>query len=101
MTPEERWARIEQRHEALAAGLELLAISHQATERTLRWAFRVCVHDHRQERRRRQELLARFDEKMTQLAAAQLVTEEKLQRLENTVERFLNGSRGNGNPPRG
>ena len=56
----------------------------------LRRAFCMGVREARNERRRRQEL----DEKITQLAAAQVVTEEKLQRLIDSIARG-----GNGNPP--
>jgi ATP-dependent Clp protease ATP-binding subunit ClpA len=58
------------------------------TDRRLDRAIRLGVQEARQERKRRKEMdeiLARraseADEKITQLAAAQLVTEEKLQRL--------------------
>jgi hypothetical protein len=55
----------------------------------LRRAFSMGVREARNERRRGQEL----DGKITQLAAAQLVTEEKLQRLIDSI-----GRGGNGNP---
>lgn len=72
----------------------------------LRRAVRLSVIEARQERAKRRELAAHtialrkelaehtkeLDLKITQLAAAQLVTEEKLQR-------FLEARRGNGNPP--
>ena len=58
------------------------------TDRRLDRAIRLGVQEARHERKRRNEMdeiLARrasaADEKITQLAAAQLVTEEKLQRL--------------------
>ena len=98
-TPEERWARIEERHEALAQSLELLSIAQQKTERTLRRAIHLAVLEARQERNRRQELQWHADEKITQLAAAQLITEEKLQRLEKSVEHLADRQGGNGNPP--
>jgi hypothetical protein len=45
------------------------------------------------ERRRRQTL----DEYITKLAAAQLVTEEKMQVLEDRLTKFIDASRGGGN----
>lgn len=54
----------------------------------LRRAFALGVREERSERRRRQEL----DEKITQLAAAQLITEEKLQRLIDSMGRGRNGN---------
>ena len=58
------------------------------TDRRLDRAIRLAVQEARQERQRRKELEERLstaaaeaDEKITQLAAAQLITEEKLQRL--------------------
>jgi ATP-dependent Clp protease ATP-binding subunit ClpA len=65
-----------------------VAVLQARTDRRLDRAIRFAVQEARQERKRRQEtdeILARraaeADEKITQLAAAQLVTEEKLQRL--------------------
>jgi hypothetical protein len=67
------------------------------TDRRLDRAIRLAVQEARQERKRRQELDERLskagteaDEKITQLAAAQLVTEEKLQRLID-AQRGANG----------
>jgi len=59
------------------------------TRAELRRAFLLGVQEARNERRRRHEL----DEKITQLAAAQLVTEETLRRF---IESLRRG--GNGNP---
>jgi ABC-type transporter Mla subunit MlaD len=44
--------------------------------------------------RETQRGFAQVDEAITRLTAAQLVTEEKLQRLEETVQRFINSLRG-------
>lgn len=55
------------------------------TDRRLDQAIRLAVQEARRERKRRAEL----DEKITQLASAQLVTEEKLQR-------FIDSQRTNG-----
>ncbi|PWU00960.1 MAG: hypothetical protein C5B51_24015 [Terriglobia bacterium] len=52
-------------------------------------AIRASVIEARSERRKRREL----DDKITQLAAAQLVTEEKLQRLIERDRQSGNGSR--------
>ena len=54
----------------------------------LRRAVKLAVIEGRNQRRRSQEL----DKKITQLSAAQMVTEEKLQRLISTLERGRNGS---------
>jgi hypothetical protein len=48
-------------------------------------AIRLGVQDARAQRKRNQE----FDEKMTQLSAAQLVTEEKMQVTEEKLQRFI------------
>ncbi|SPF55809.1 hypothetical protein SBA4_7450005 [Candidatus Sulfopaludibacter sp. SbA4] len=67
-------------------------------------AVRLGVREFRNERRRRQEMDARWDEKMTQLAAAQLLTEEKHQLLEvrleslgNKLDGFIDALRRGGN----
>jgi hypothetical protein len=51
----------------------------------LNHAIRLSVQDARAQRKRNQE----FDEKMTQLSAAQLVTEEKMQVTEEKLQRFI------------
>jgi RND superfamily putative drug exporter len=76
-------------------------------ERTLRRAIRLAVQDARRQRKRNAE----FDEKMTQLASAQLMNEEGLADLrvgladlkegladlKNTVKTFIDGlQQGNG-----
>jgi hypothetical protein len=53
----------------------------------------MAVTETRNERRRRQTL----DEYITKLAAAQLITEEKMQVLEDRLARFIDASRGGGN----
>ena len=98
---------IDERLEALTQSLELLAhLQADAEERhdremeeirregramrvDLRRAFSMGVREARNARRRGQEL----DQKITQLAAAQLITEEKLQRFIDSMRRG-----GNGNP---
>jgi sensor domain CHASE-containing protein len=114
MTFEERFEalivadqKIQERHQALAQQVELLTAAQlrteeqlQRTDAKLQRAIRLGVRESRMERKRRAEL----DEKITQLAAAQIITEEKLQRVEAglerveaSLERFLNAFRqGNG-----
>jgi hypothetical protein len=55
-------------------GLEMAEIRSE-----LRRAVRLSIQDSSNERKKRQELGHEFDKKITQLAAAQLVTEELLQ----------------------
>jgi len=57
--------------------LSKLQESHENTERTLRRAIRLSVKDGLRQRKRNQE----FDEKMTQLASAQLQNEELLKKF--------------------
>jgi hypothetical protein len=67
------------------------------TDARLDRAIRLGVQEARNERRKRREL----DEKLTQLAAAQLVTEEKVQRLSDKIDAIVDLRRngGNGHPP--
>jgi hypothetical protein len=65
----------------------------EKTEATLRRAIRLAVREARNERKRRQSLTSEFDQKMTQLAAAQLLTEEKLQQFIDSMKRGGNGQR--------
>lgn len=58
---------------------------------TLRRAIRMGVKDARRQRTRNAE----FDQKMTQIAAAQLVNEELLKQNEGLLKRFLERG-GNG-----
>ena len=60
--------------------------------RTLRRAVHLAVHEARNERHKRREL----DDYITKLAAAQLITEERLREL---IERDQQRRGGNGNPP--
>ena len=84
---EERLAAAEERHDR---EMEDIRREARAMRSDLRRAFSMGVREVRNERRRRQEL----DGKITQLASAQLVTEEKLQRLIDSI-----GRGGNGKPP--
>ena len=102
---EERLEKLAERHEALTQAVELMQrMAADAEERHnrgmaamdayFRHAVRLAIREARNERKRRQELDARFELKMDQLASAQLLTEEKLQRLIDSMRRG-----GNGNPP--
>jgi hypothetical protein len=62
-----------------------------ATDGMLRRAIKLAIREARAERKRRQEMDARLDEKITQLAAAQLITEEKLQNFISSLGRSTNG----------
>jgi uncharacterized membrane-anchored protein YjiN (DUF445 family) len=87
---EERQSAAEERHDR---EMEDIRREGRAFRSDLRRAFAMGVREARNERKRRQEL----DEKITQLAAAQLVTEEKLQNLSGTVNAFINSMRNGGN----
>ena len=63
---------------------------HQIREQ-LRRAVRLAVQDARTDRKRRREMAEQWDQKITQLSAAQLVTEEKLQGLIETMRQSNNG----------
>jgi|HubBroStandDraft_1064217.scaffolds.fasta_scaffold02573_8 hypothetical protein len=111
MNIDDRLDRLTERHEALTQSVELLrAHGNELSERlarqaekqdrentalnhTLRRAIRMAVTEARNERRRRQTL----DEYITKLTAAQLVTEEKMQVLEDRLTRFIDASRSGGN----
>jgi uncharacterized protein Yka (UPF0111/DUF47 family) len=119
VTIDERLEKLVERHEALTQSMELMEERQIAAEerheremadirregdrmRTdMRRAFAMGVREARNERRRRRELDQKInqanstlDEKITQLAAAQLITEEKLQAFLESMRRG-----GNGNPP--
>ena len=67
----------------------------------LRRAVRLAVQEARAERKRRREADERLDLKMDQIASAQLLSEEKLRRLEDKIDRFVDGMQrpgGNGHP---
>jgi uncharacterized membrane-anchored protein YjiN (DUF445 family) len=91
---EERQAAAEERHDR---EMEDIRREGRAMRSDLRRAFAMGVREARNERKRRQEL----DEKIMQLAAVQLITEEKLQDLSHTVNAFIDSLRsgGNGRPP--
>jgi len=73
------------------AGLARTEAGLARTDALLRRAVRLGVRAFREERRKRQELNAEFDRKMTQLAAAQLETEERMKGFIQSLERGRNG----------
>jgi hypothetical protein len=68
----------------------------QSIRRMLRRAIRQCIREAREDDARHRSATANIDDLIAQLAAAQLITEEKLQRLIEHDERRYGG---NGNPP--
>jgi hypothetical protein len=89
------------------ATLDRLAERDAAAERRMdrsdaymRRAVRLGAREARAERAKRKELDAKWEEKITQIAAAHLLTEEALRQLSARVDAFLAGFRsGNGHPP--
>jgi predicted RNase H-like nuclease (RuvC/YqgF family) len=67
------------------------------TDARLDRAIRLAVREARSERRKRREMDARWEEKITQLAAAQLVTEEKVQKLSDKIDAIVEMRRNGGN----
>ena len=67
-----------------------------AINASLRRAIRLSVEEERRERVRRQQLEAEFQDKMDKLASAQLLTEEKMSRLEDLFEKWLQQRGTNG-----
>ena len=99
MTIDERLEKLAERHEVLTQTVEhhereMAEIRREgaATRAILRRAIVLGVREARNKRKRRQELDARFEVKMDQPASAQLVTENKLQRLIDSLQRTGNGS---------
>ena len=91
----EQWL---EQHDRMMADFEIkierVRELHESSERLLRRAIRDSVREARNERQRRQRSIAAIDEAITKLAAAQLVTEEKLQRLLERDERRYGGNGG-------
>jgi hypothetical protein len=95
---EERQIAAEERHEREMADIRR---EGDRMRTDMRRAFAIGVREARNERRRRRELDEKInqansalDEKIGQLAAAQLITEEKLQAFLESMRRG-----GNGDPP--
>jgi len=87
MTPDERFDRIEESLATVATSLAQVSVNVDRVSERLDRAVRLSVCEARNERNKRREL----DEKVTQLAAAQVVTEEKLQGLIDALKRGGNG----------
>jgi hypothetical protein len=106
MTPEERFERLEIKlqnisdilAETAAMNAEAAALSRK-TEAVLRRAIRLGVREARAERERRRIADDRLDQMMTRLSAAQLVTEEKLQRFLESRTHHNGGNPGPTSPP--
>jgi hypothetical protein len=97
MTPEERFERIERT-------LNESATIQNRTDARLDRAVRLSVREAWAERARRRKANAEFDEKITQLAAAQLLTEDELRSLkasvgslQASVQAFIDSLRRGGN----
>jgi hypothetical protein len=84
-------ARLREAHEKTEAVVASLGEERKKTEVTLRRAIRLGVQEARNERKRRQDMDKAWDEKITQLAAVQLVTEQKLQGFIDSLQRGGNG----------
>jgi hypothetical protein len=78
----EAYERMREGHERLERAHERLERDDERTARLLRRAIRAAVQEARNQRQRWRGI----DDAITKLAAAQLVTEEKLQRLERLFE---------------
>jgi hypothetical protein len=95
MTIDERLEVLAVRHEALSHTVELIAAmqlkteerltqlarAQAVTDRRLSRAIKLSAEETLRERERRRESIAQLDSKLDQLAAAQLVTEQLLQRF--------------------
>jgi len=81
MTPEERFERLEISLHNIRDILAETAAMNRQTEAALRRAIRLGVREALHERERRRAADERLDQLIDKLAAAQLVTEEKLQRF--------------------
>ena len=86
-------ARFEVLHQKSEEARRLTGEMHAKTEATLRRAIALSVREARTERHRRRRLAEEFDLKMTQLAAAQLVTEERFQALGDKLDKLTDALR--------
>jgi hypothetical protein len=82
------------------AALQRLADKQERTEATLRRAVALGVRELRNERVRRQKADEELDLKITQLASAQIVSEERLTVVLGKLDRLIDalGPRHNGHP---
>ncbi|HXB71249.1 MAG TPA: hypothetical protein VNY05_23640 [Candidatus Acidoferrales bacterium] len=87
----EQQARNEGALARIEAGLDKSEAKLARTDALLSRAIKAGIREALAERRKRREMGSEFDRKMTQLAAAQLVTEEKLQGLIQSLQRGSNG----------
>lgn len=104
MTPEERFTQIE---ENLRIATELIVRIDDRLDRVsarLDRAVRLGVQEVRAERGRRRKAMEEIDNKFTHLAAAQLITEEKMQELrdaqkatQESLKAFIDSLRRGGN----
>jgi len=94
---EARFAKIENHLTSIAERQDQAAEERAIDKAYLRHAVRLAIQEARNERSKRREMDAKWDEKITQLAAAQLVTEEKLQGLSLTVDAFIKSMHRGGN----
>lgn len=91
MTPEERFERIEESLATVATSLAQVSVNVDSVSERLRQAVRLSVQEARAERRRRKQAIAEIDEKITQLACAQLLTEQTLKAFIDSLRRGGNG----------
>jgi hypothetical protein len=73
--------RIREQMARVAAQLAENAAFQAKSDKYLDRVERLLIREARQERTRRRKMDERLDDKITQLAAAQLITEERLRRL--------------------
>jgi chromosome segregation ATPase len=124
MTVDQRLERLTERHEALTQSVELMAAENKQRDKrmgqimegiarlndtqtvtaaqTSRHEDRVKEHqqwleDNKLAYTRHREAMAEFDQKMTQLSAAQLLNEEKWRELQAKLDGFIDGLRRGGN----
>jgi hypothetical protein len=86
--PAKRAAEHDREMAEIRAEIRQLARSGRQTDARLRRAISLGVREARAERAKRREMDERFDEKITQLAAAHLLTEEA---LKNHIAHHSNG----------
>jgi hypothetical protein len=87
VTIDERLEKLVERHEALTQSVEMHDAMIARIDSRLDRAVALAVREARHERGRRREL----GERLSQLAAAQKVTEEKFQMLMDSLRRGGNG----------
>jgi hypothetical protein len=100
---EARQAHMDEALAQLAEEQRRTGLGLQRLERVMRRAIALGVQAIRAERRQREKMRSEFDEIMTQLAAAQLITEKKLQVVSDKLDRLIDALHGSsdGHPPSG